>query len=464
MLVGVHFRYAKTLSHKYKRKGIVMKSVFSSLTKNLFAEDSENEFRIKNDTERYRKGFGDIRKITVNGEDISSGEIHFKLKKHEFKFGCNSFMFGEFDDTEKNQIYAEKFKELFNLAVVPFYWSDLEPNDGELRFEKNSRPLYRRPPPDLIVEFCEKNNITPKGHPLMWHLWYPEWLPKDLNKLSDRIEQRFQEIAERYGKRIKIWDVINEPLTWGPTALHLPERHIELVFKLAEKYFSAGSTFIYNDVTHRGFYEFDGRYTPMDMLATHLLSKGLKLDCLGLQYHMFFRSAEQMLNDSVGGNYYNPSRLFAIMDQHAQLGIPFNISEVSIPGNEENGGEEYQALITEKLYRIWFSHPANTQIIWWNLVDGAAAHAPKGSNEGENLFKAGFMNYDFSEKQVCKVFRNLLKEWHTDCKINYDNSRTNKFHGYYGDYEAIIKCNKGTFTTNISLLKGGLNQYSLEFC
>ena len=49
----------------------------------------------------------------------------------------------QFNEAEKNTIYEQKFAELFNLAVVPFYWSDLEPEDGKPRFAKDSPPIKR---------------------------------------------------------------------------------------------------------------------------------------------------------------------------------------------------------------------------------------------------------------------------------------------------------------------------------
>ena len=39
-------------------------------------------------------------------------------------------MIESFEDSEKEKIYKEKFAKVFNQAVVPFYWSDLERNEG----------------------------------------------------------------------------------------------------------------------------------------------------------------------------------------------------------------------------------------------------------------------------------------------------------------------------------------------
>ena len=440
-----------------------MNKMLNTATENLFADDPEIDFRIKNDTERYRKGFATIEIIDSNGEHIDNAEVSLKLKKHEFKFGCNAFMYEQFEQSEQNAAYAEKFKELFNLAVVPFYWSDLEPEDGKIRFTRNSVPIYRRPAPDLLVEYCQKNNITPKGHPLLWHSFYPEWLNNNPSQLTDRIEQHFQEIAERYRDSIKMWDVINEVLAWDPQLRQMPKEQIKLAFKLAEKYFSSGTTLIYNEVPWKSWNEFNGCYTPLYLLVEKLLKQGLKVDCLGLQYHIFADTAQALLDLRVQHSYYKPTRLYTIMDQYAKLNIPFNISEITIPGADDVGGDDMQAKIVERLYRIWFSHPANSQIIWWNLVDGTAAYAPQGSNEGENKAKAGLLNYNFTHKPAYDVIKTLVhNEWTTNTTLKYTAERVNKFHGFYGDYDVIIKTNQGEFKKEISMHKGALNKFKLE--
>ena len=440
-----------------------MDETLKRLTSNLFANDSEVEFRIKNDTERYRKGFGKLEIIDANGEKVDNAEVSLKLKKHEFKFGCNAFMYDEFDKSEQNAAYAEKFKEIFNLAVVPFYWSDLEPEDGKVRFAKNSVPIYRRPTPDLLVEFCQKNNITPKGHPLLWHAFYPEWLTRNPARLKDRVEQRFQEIAERYRDSIKIWDVINEVFVWEPDACQMPEQQLEFAFELATKYFSAGTTLIYNEVPHISWTEYRKNYTPLYLLIEKLLNQGVRVDGLGLQYHIYIDSAEELIQKRYHETFYNAEYLFNLMDQYAKLNIPFNISEITVPGALKTGGDTLQAEITEKLYRIWFSHPGNSQIVWWNLVDGTAAYAPQGTDEGENRFKGGFLNYDFSNKPVFDVIKNLIhNEWTTNTTVQYSADKVNKFHGFYGDYDVIIKTNQGKFKEEISMYKNALNKFELE--
>ncbi len=54
-------------------------------------------------------------------------------------------MLDQFSSPEQNKAYREMFTALFNIATLPFYWSDLEPEQGRPRFAKDSPNIYRRP-------------------------------------------------------------------------------------------------------------------------------------------------------------------------------------------------------------------------------------------------------------------------------------------------------------------------------
>ena len=109
--------------------------------------------------ENARKGFATVRVVDADGKPVPGAKISVRQKTHDFGYGANIFMLDEFECEEKNRIYREKFAELFNLATVPFYWSDLEPEEGKPRFAKDSPKIYRRPAPDLCVEYCKEKGI-----------------------------------------------------------------------------------------------------------------------------------------------------------------------------------------------------------------------------------------------------------------------------------------------------------------
>lgn len=96
-----------------------------------------------------------------------------------------------------------------------------------------------------------------------------------------------------------------------------------------------------------------------------------------MQYHLFYskeREAEQACP------LLSPKRLYGCMDHYwNRYHKPLQVTEVTIPAYSNSAEDEaLQAEVLEKLFTIWFSHPAMEAAIYWNLVDGYAAFAPQG--------------------------------------------------------------------------------------
>jgi endo-1,4-beta-xylanase len=422
-----------------------MNAQAKQLLRHFLRPDPEVEARISEGITSNRMGFGEIKLVDANGLPVQRATIQLRLQQHEYQFGCNLFMLDQFPDAGRNAGYRERFKELFNLAVLPLYWSDLEPRDGALRFTADSEPIYRRPPIDQCLDYCTRNGITPKGHPLLWHMFWPDWLHGSQAQIRQRIARRFREIAERYADRIHIWDVANEAQTVNGS-LEL-DGHVDLAFQLAGQYFP-GSALTYND--DRTWWNLQGEYSPVYLLIRHLQARNLPVRALGFQYHMF----DGLLGQA--DQFMHPRHLLRCLDQYAKLGIPLNLSEISIISRRDLGdGDEFQAQVVEHLYRLWFSHAATDGAIWWNLVDGTAAYAPLGTEEGENRLRAGLLNYDLSEKKAFTVLKRLItKEWSTQTSIAYEHGGSNVFRCFYGTYEATIDAPGGRCTRTLHLRKG----------
>ena len=103
--------------------------------------------------ENGRKGFCTIALKDESGAPVREATVRLTQKTHDFKYGANIFMLDEFETEEKNAAYREVFKQHFNMATVPFYWDTLEPEEGKPRFAKDSPRVYRRPAPDLCLEY-----------------------------------------------------------------------------------------------------------------------------------------------------------------------------------------------------------------------------------------------------------------------------------------------------------------------
>ena len=115
------------------------------------------EDMINTGIERNRKGYAEITVKDSEGNPVKDVQIKVNQKTHEFKYGANLFMLDELETPEKNELYKKYFAEVFNMATLPFYWADLEPEKGKQRYDKDSPKIYRRPATDLCMEFCEQN-------------------------------------------------------------------------------------------------------------------------------------------------------------------------------------------------------------------------------------------------------------------------------------------------------------------
>ena len=418
----------------------------------LFEEqrDFVNE-KVSFGIENYRKGNKKIKVIDKNGAPVIGAKVRLNQKNHEFRFGANLFMLDEFETEEKNEKYKKYFSELFNMATLPFYWSDLEPERGKPRYDKDSPKVYRRPAPDLCIEFCEKHGIEPREHALAYDTFFPKWLySASVDEIKRELERRYAEISERYADKIPTIEVTNE-MEWrqGKTAFYDEPDFVEWCFKLAKKYFP-NNKLVINEHTGAAW-EDRCRVTDKYYAYTEAnMLKGARIDAIGMQYHLFNKREAEYDRTRLT---LNPKSLYRHMDLYSNFGKPLQITEITIPAYSwEKEDEEMQARIVEALYSVWFSHPNVEQIIYWNLVDGYAYGATPGDMAvGENYYYGGLLCFDLSPKPAYMKIKELLTErWHTEAEAVTDENGYAEFRGFFGDYNAEIVTESSRFESEIS--------------
>lgn len=433
-----------------------------------YEEDKGNiDMKIAEGIEKYRKGYCRVRIIDENGNPISGKAIKLTQKTHDFKYGANIFMLDEFESEKDNAEYRRFFKEHFNFATVPFYWDALEPQEGKPRFNKNSEKIYRRPAPDLCVDYCEENGILPKLHCLVYDKFTPEWLQKlPLEEVKKKYAERFRQIAERYSGRMYEFEVINELLLekdWNlKTELSDTKDIIEWSFNLARKYFP-NEVLVINEGNPIPGLSRDDYRNPYYMMIENSLQKGTPIDKIGLQNHMFTgataKTPEQY--ESAVRNFdrgmCNPEIIWKGLDVISELGLPLELTEVTIPTlGDTIEDEELQADMLKLWYSVWFSHPAVEAIVYWNTIDGYAYNDGKSWNE--NNCRGGLWHHDLTPKKSAEMLKKLFNEiWHTDLELITDKDGYIDFRGFYGDY--IAETDDGNF--EISVYKNENNCYEI---
>ena len=190
------------------------------------------------------------------------------------------------------------------------------------------------------------------------------------------------------------------------------------------------------------------------------LIKGAPIDAIGMQYHMFYRAEDEYKETRP---FYNPLKLFKVLNNYARLGKPIQITEITIPAYTESEEDEaLQAKDYQYLYSIWFNHKNVEQIIYWNLVDGYAAFAPQGDmTAGENYYRGGLLRFDFTPKPAYYTVKNYLARRGTHRRRPpRTKSGRARFKRLYGGYEATVTAKGAEYKEQIQL-KDGKNEIKI---
>lgn len=170
-------------------------------------------------------------------------------------------------------------------------WEKVHPGPGQYNWKQA----------DDFMAFCEKNQIAPIGHTLVWHSQTPRWVfvnedGSDVTRdvLLARMRDHIKNVAGRYRGRIKGWDVVNEALNddgtlrnshWIGIIGQGDEKkkydYIEHAFRYAHEA-DPDAELYYNDFslsTARA--KCDGAVA----LVKYLQSKGVRIDGVGMQVH-----------------------------------------------------------------------------------------------------------------------------------------------------------------------------------
>ena len=402
------------------------------------------EPKIDRDIEENRKGRFRLCFSDENGNSIGGVKIKIKQVRHDFRFGATTFFIDQMDTAEQNALFEERFRRIFNYAVIPLYWDTLEPEKGNPRFSKDSKFISRRPTIDAAIEFCERNGLDMKGHCLVYSSFQPDWISDDNRTLKIEIDQRLRALSEHIGNKLVDADVINEMLTIykncykgnGARNLQITDErdHEKWCFDICKKYFPHTRLFWNEGMQESMGHHYRGYRSYYYMALREWLDKGAPIEGIGMQFHAFWPYWKGTDAFDELDRVLNPLRMIDVFDCYGEFGLPIHMSEISVPSwTGEGEDEEAQAELVKRLYRLWFSRKHCRSIVWWNMADDTAY-------EGENIFHGGIIRRDCSEKPAYRVLDELInKEWHTELEACADGEYS--FDGFYGMYEIEATAN-----------------------
>ena len=407
-----------------------------TILKHFLEQEDETAARVAEGIERNRKADAEIRLLDDAGAPLRGARVRARQTRHAFRHGANPFMLGGFSDPAEENAYRDRFAEAFNLATLPFYWKDLEPEPGKTRYGADAPAIYRRPPPDACLAFCEARGIEPKAHCLDYAAQTPAWAHGPPEREWELVEGHFRDLAARYAARIPTWEVTNE-LWWEQdfgSSIYRSRDFLRRNFELAARHFPS-NRLVSNESSQIWTRDFKGYRSPYFLLLENAMLRGARIDSVGLQFHLF---GERESYPKWSEAFLRPDRLFEVLDVYAGLGRPLQITEVTVPAwDDDPAAEALQAETLRRLCEIWFSHPAMEAIVYWNLPDGYGYGAEPGDfGKGENVYRGGLLRHDLSPKPAYQALRDLFGgTWRTDLTAETDADGVLRFRGFRGDYE-----------------------------
>jgi len=259
--------------------------------------------------------------------------------------------------------------------------------------ENAMKPASLHPAPDVwrweeadrIANFCRENGIRMRGHCLVWHTQFSEWMYYDdkgefVDKevFYSRLRDHIHTVMNRYKDVIYAWDVVNEAMSDGGEN---PYRESKLYKLCGDEFIAKAFQFareadpkailFYNDYNEcdprksRNIYE----------MVLRMRSRGVPIDGIGMQGHYnIFRPSTKELEDAL--------TLYASLVKH------IHITELDVRASAEMGGQlnfskegmnmtdTIQTLHTQQYERLFDSFRKFSDkidcVTFWNLHDGCS--------------------------------------------------------------------------------------------
>ena len=259
------------------------------------------------------------------------------------------------------------------------YKSDAAIITSELEFKMSSlRPAVDRldfSPADRLVDFALHNQMSVRGHTLIWNDDLPAWI-KGLGpgEVEHLLESHIMTVLERYRGKVEYWDVVNEPIApWdkkpdnlrdGPYYSALGEGYIARAFKLARE-FAPTSKLVLNEAqTETDDANGEVFRTSLLSLVKRLKEQGVPIDAIGLQAHLKATAP------------YDFGKFADFAGSLGNLGFDVHITELDVNdtgiGGPISGRDATVADLYERFLNAVLQVPAVKVVQTWQIADGTS--------------------------------------------------------------------------------------------
>lgn len=239
---------------------------------------------------------------------------------------------------------------------------------------------------DSIADFCRQNGIKMRGHTLVWHSQFADWMfvdkkgePVSKEVFYDRLRDHIHTVVNRYKDVVYAWDVVNEAMSDGGRNPN-PYRDSRLYQLCGDEFIAKAFEYaheadpeallFYNDYNTTSPRKRDNIYN----MVKKMQQAGVPITGIGMQGHY---------------NVYGPSEedVDAALTKFSDLVDHINITELDVRCNDEMGGQlnfsrgQSRPLPTylntlqedqyDRLFKVFRKHrDVIDNVTFWNLCDG----------------------------------------------------------------------------------------------
>jgi endo-1,4-beta-xylanase len=254
------------------------------------------------------------------------------------------------------------------------YCEQLTPEGGLFwAYLRSARNQFNFDFADSVLAFAEANEMTMRGHTLVWYGAMPDWTNQigSAAEAERELTTHIERVVSRYRGRVKTWHVVNEAIdeTKGEDVglrpniwlKYLGGDYIDMAFRLAHQA-DPSAELVLNEYNIESM---DGASAPrrraLLKLVTDLLSRGVPLHGVGLQGH-------------IPGQYQiDRDGLHDFVAKIASLGLSVHITELDVIDDELPGPIAVRdAVVASRAYDFLdtvFAAVRPSVIATWGITD-----------------------------------------------------------------------------------------------
>jgi GH35 family endo-1,4-beta-xylanase len=221
---------------------------------------------------------------------------------------------------------------------------------------------------DELVAFAEANQMTVRGHTLIWHSCTPDWIESgnfSRDELIAIMRDHIFTVVGRYKGRIPAWDVVNEAIdggSWRDTVWYrvIGEDYLDLAFQFAHEA-DPQALLYYNDYGAEGMNQKSNRIYEM---VADMIKRGIPIHGVGLQAHL-------TLSDTSPRSWLKPANLEENMNRLGELGLKVDITEIDV----RYAGETTEAILQKQaadyynMLSTCLANPYCDTFVIWGVSD-----------------------------------------------------------------------------------------------